>query len=95
MKVYDADKDKDKSAGKKLYERLVDFAAKLLRNRSRHEVATKASLSGSIENPTSSTFQVAMRLLQNAFFKAILPGFDEEVGKLGEALAHPKEKKSG
>ena len=78
MKVYDQRQDAEKSLFRKLYEKLVGGVASLLENR-REEVATKADISGPVENPNSSTWQVIGRLVENAFFRAILPGFDEEL----------------
>ena len=79
MKVYDARQDKEKSAFQKLYEGLVGGVAKLLENRPREEVATKVEISGSIENPKTSTWQTVVNLIQNAFFRAILPGFERQL----------------
>jgi hypothetical protein len=45
-------------------------------------VATKAEVRGRLDDPKLSTWQVVVRLLQNAFFRAILPGFDREVSRL-------------
>ena len=42
------------------------------------EVATKADVSGPLDSPQTSTWQVLVRLVQNAFIKAILPGFERE-----------------
>lgn len=81
MKVYDKRQDAEKSAFRRLYERLVGGIAKLLENRAHDEVATKATISGSVSNPGSSTWQVIGSLIQNAFIKAILPGFDDELTK--------------
>ena len=53
----------------------------LLENIPRREVATKADLSGPLENPQASTWQVLVSLIQNAFFRAILPGFERELGR--------------
>jgi Domain of Unknown Function (DUF748) len=80
MKVYDKRQDAEKSVFRKLYEKLVGGVANLLENR-RREVATQADISGPVENPRSSTWQVIGRLIQNAFFRAILPGFDEELAR--------------
>lgn len=80
MKVYDKRQDREKSIFRKVYEGLVGGISKLLENRPREEVATKADISGSLDDPKASTWQVVVRLLQNAFFKAILPGFDRELG---------------
>jgi hypothetical protein len=79
MKVYDERQDKEKSAFHKLYEGLVGGIAKLLENRPREEVATKVEISGSLDNPKTSTWETVVNLIQNAFFRAILPGFERQV----------------
>ena len=77
--VYHAGQDRHKPALKKLYERLVEGASKLLEIRPRDEVATRVDIAGRLERPDPGTFVAALRLIQNAFFRAILPGFDREV----------------
>jgi Domain of Unknown Function (DUF748) len=79
IKVYDQRQDREKSVFRKLYEGLVGGIAGLLQNRPREEVATQTSISGDIEAPQTSTWETVLRLIQNAFFKAILPGFEREV----------------
>ena len=81
LKVYDKQKDQSKTIGRKMYERLVGGVAKLLKNRERDEVATKAEVLGRIDNPKVGTVAAIVRLVQNAFFKAILPGFDLEAAR--------------
>jgi len=81
VNVYDERQDREKSVFRKLYEGLVGGIAGLLQNRPREEVATQTSISGDIESPQTSTWQTVLRLVQNAFFKAILPGFDREVSQ--------------
>jgi hypothetical protein len=78
LDVYDPERDKDKALGQKLYEGLVGGVATALENRSRDEVATKTDISGPIEDPQTSTWQIILRLVQNAFFKSILPGLEAE-----------------
>ena len=73
-----------------MYERVVSGVAKLLKNRERDEVATKAEVLGRIDNPKVGTVAAIVRLVQNAFFKAILPGFDAEVG-----ARRPREARGG
>ncbi len=85
MDVYDERQDRDKSLFRKLYEGLVGGVAKLLENAPRDEVATKTSVSGRIENPQTSTAETIVRLIQNAFFQAILPGFDREIDRIRRA----------
>lgn len=83
MKVYDERQDREKSVFRKLYESLVGGIAGLLQNRPREEVATQTSISGDIESPQTSTWETVLRLVQNAFFKAILPGFEREISQPG------------
>ena len=82
MDVYDARQDRDKSLFRKLYEGVVGGVAKLLENTPRDEVATKTTVSGRIDNPRTSTAETIVRLIQNAFFQAILPGFDRELERM-------------
>ncbi len=67
-----------KPLGHRLYEGALGAAAKILKNRPRGEVATVVTISGRVDRPVYSMWQVVGHLLQNAFVKAILPGFDPE-----------------
>jgi hypothetical protein len=80
LDVYDAEQDREKGLFQKIYEGVVGGVSQLLENVPRDEVATKANISGPIENPQASTWQVLVNLIQNAFFQAILPGFERQVG---------------
>jgi hypothetical protein len=42
-------------------------------------VATRVELSGRLDNPNTSTISAVAGLVENAFFKAILPGFDAQL----------------
>ncbi|HEV8268965.1 MAG TPA: DUF748 domain-containing protein [Thermoanaerobaculia bacterium] len=90
MDVYDARQDAEKSVFRKLYEGLVGGIAKLLENRERSEVATKAEISGDVSNAKTSTWQIITRLVENAFFRAILPGFDRELSLRSKTKLFPK-----
>lgn len=79
LDVYDRRQDKEKNLFHEVYEGLVGGVAGLLENQPRDEVATKAAVSGRIGDTKTNTWQVIVRLIQNAFFKAILPGFEQEV----------------
>lgn len=79
MKVLDARQDQEKTLFHQLYEGLVGGVAALLENRPRKEVATQTEISGPLESPTTSTWQTLINLIRNAFFKAVLPGFEKEV----------------
>lgn len=78
MDVYDSKQDKEDNIFQKAWEAMAGAAATVLENRPNDEVATKADLSGPVENPDASTFQIVIGLVQNAFFNAILPGLDQE-----------------
>ena len=79
MKVYDRRKDKEKKVSRKMYEMLVGGVAKLLERRPQGEVATKVDITGTLEKPHMSTWQIIGQLIKNAFFKAIIPGLEKEV----------------
>jgi hypothetical protein len=78
IKVYDKVKDRDQGAFHQMYEKMIGGVATLLENRTRQEVATKATISGPIGNPETSTWQIVGQLIKNAFFKAILPTFEKD-----------------
>jgi len=81
--AYDKEQDKEKGVFKKVYEKAVGVVSRMLENRPRSEVATKVDISGPLDNPNTNTIQVIVRLVENAFFKAILPGFEREIGPRG------------
>jgi hypothetical protein len=74
--VYDARQDRDKNVLRKVYEGVVGGVARVLQNRPREEVATRVEISGRLENPNAGIVETVVGLVQNAFFKAILPGFE-------------------
>jgi hypothetical protein len=78
IQVYDPQQDEKKPVLKKLYEKVVGGVAHVLENHKREEVATVADLSGSLSDPNTSTWEIIVRLVSNAFVKAILPGFERE-----------------
>jgi hypothetical protein len=79
MQVYDPAQDRNKSVLRKTYEAVVGKVSKVLENRRREEVATRVDISGRIDNPNASFIDTIVGLVQNAFFKAILPGFDAQL----------------
>jgi hypothetical protein len=85
VQAYDPAQDRDKSAMRKLYEKVITGVSKVMKNVPRKEVATEIDISGRLDNPRTSAVQAIVKLIQNAFFKAILPGFDREVGGSGKS----------
>ncbi|MDD2735905.1 MAG: DUF748 domain-containing protein [Desulfuromonadaceae bacterium] len=78
MDVYDRRTDSKNGVGHQMYEMMIGGVAKILENRPRQQVATRADISGPVGNPEASGWQIALELIKNAFFKAILPGFEKE-----------------
>jgi hypothetical protein len=78
LKVYEKEKDADKTFGQKVKEKAIDVAGKILKNHPRKEVATVVPIAGPVENPQAGTWPTIAGLLKNAFFKALLPGFERE-----------------
>jgi membrane protein len=77
VQVYDPEQDADKKTMKKLYEAVVNGVLDLFKSDPTGQVATKTDVSGPVENPKADTWQVLEKLVQNAFFEAILPGFGD------------------
>jgi len=84
MKVYDRRKDNERGIFHQMYEMLIGGVAKILENRPHQEVATKADITGPVGKPETSTWQIVIELIKNAFFKAILPSFEKEVTGSGK-----------
>jgi len=81
IKAYDRRQDKNKGVFHNVYERLIGGISWVLENRPRDEVATVVTVSGKLDNPKTSTMEAVLGLVRNAFFKAILPGFERSVGQ--------------
>jgi hypothetical protein len=79
VNVYSPAQDKRKNVFQKIYEGIVDGLAWILENRPREEVATRTDISGTLSDPQASTLKILLGLIQNAFFKAILPGLERSV----------------
>jgi hypothetical protein len=79
--VYDRQKDAEKPILHQAYELAIGGAAKLLKNRSTEQVATKVDISGPVNTPDMSTWQALGEFLTNAFINAIVPGFDRQVAQ--------------
>lgn len=78
MKVTDNRNEEERSIFHKLYIGILRGLTELLEN-PQDRVATQADISGPLEDPSASTWQIIQRLVQNAFFKSILPGFSENI----------------
>lgn len=79
VNVYDPKQDKGKPFFKKLYEGIVEGLGDLFTNKKEDRVATVAQISGPVSDPDSSVWQILGKAIENAFVKAILPGFEREL----------------
>ena len=77
--LYNPEQDRNKRLGQKVYEKVVEGVSKVLKNTPRKEIATVANISSPVESAKANTFEVVIKLVQNAFFKAILPGFEQQL----------------
>ncbi len=81
--AYDPEQDRDKGILDKIYEKTLNALAEILKNAPREEVAATTDLSGTVENPQASTWELVLTLFQNAFFDAVLPGLEGKVQREG------------
>ena len=77
--VYDPEQDKDKGFLQQVYEGLLEDLADVFKNLPREQVATEATVTGPLSDPRTSTWEVFVNLVKNAFFKAIVPGFKKTI----------------
>ena len=76
LNIYDKEQDEDKKLSAKLKEKAADLVAKVFKNRKTEDVATVGKVEGPLQNPKASTWEVLVNLVRNAFFQAIVPGFE-------------------
>jgi len=75
-------RDEQGGLGHKIYNGLMRVASKVLENRKSDLVATEVKIEGSVNSPKTSVWQIVGNLVQNAFFKTILPGFEKQSRRL-------------
>jgi hypothetical protein len=88
MKIYDAKQDSKKPVLKKLYEGVIGGVSNLLENKRTDAVATKAEISGRLDEPNTHTWEAVAQVLRNAFLRAIVPGLDRDVGQDADQRKH-------
>jgi hypothetical protein len=76
LDVYARWQDAEKPITKQAYEMMVGVAGSVLENRFADQIATRADLSGPVENPDAPTLEIVFGLLRNAFWRALLPGLE-------------------
>ncbi|HEY0682718.1 MAG TPA: DUF748 domain-containing protein [Steroidobacter sp.] len=87
---------------KRIWEGLVDFAANVLENDEKEQVAARIPFTGTIENPKTSIMETIVSVLRNAFVSAFARSLEgsisvravrENLGEIGEPAADAKDKK--
>ena len=87
---------------KRIWEGLVDFAANVLENDEKEQVAARIPFTGTIENPETSVMQTIVSVLRNAFVSAFarslegsisVRGVRENLEGIGEPAEDEKDKK--
>jgi hypothetical protein len=79
IEVYKAEQERGKSLLQKFYEGIIGTLAEILEHRPPERVATKVDISGPLKKPDADILGATLYLIQNAFFKAILPGFEPKI----------------
>jgi hypothetical protein len=76
LNIYDKEQDEDKKLSAKLKEKAADLVAKVFKNRKTEDVATVGKVEGPLQNPKASTWELLVHHVRNAYFQAIVPGFE-------------------
>jgi hypothetical protein len=83
VKLYDPQKDRNKSFGAKLKAKVLGGLAELLENKKSDALATRTEITGTLQAPSANTGQIVSGIFRNAWFKAIVPGFDNATRRQG------------
>jgi len=76
IRLDDPGKDRNRSLGTRLKEKLIGGLAEMLENKKSDALATRAEITGTLRSPRVNSGQVYSSILRKAFWKAIKPGFD-------------------
>jgi hypothetical protein len=92
-KVLDLKDDGDKKPFRVLWEAGIGLVNTLFKNQREKQLATKIPISGDLSNPDVDTWTAVVKVLENAFVKAISPDLDGSVnlGNLGDTEKELKE----
>ena len=87
VRVFEPGQERGKGLGTKLKEAVADVGVRSLQAPFRQQASTKVDISGTLKSPDIGTWDAAMRLLGNAFVRAVLPGFERPARPSAEAGA--------
>ena len=71
--------DRKDNVFRKLWEGIAGTLSEVFENQEENQVATKIPFEGEIQNPDANIWYAIMRILQNAFIRAIQPSIDNEI----------------
>jgi len=77
----------------RIYEHVIGASGVILRNQRKQQVATKIELSGSFDNPQSSTIDALWQVLRNAFIQALMPSIDHEINLKSVDAVKPEDER--
>lgn len=77
----------DESVGRKIWEGIVQVAAKVLENPKEKRVATRVPISGRFDKAEPDLWAAVGALLRNAFIQALVPGIEGSIGLPNGSLA--------
>jgi hypothetical protein len=78
MVVSDRRNESEKKLSHTLYVAFLNVVTKVFKDRQSNTVATRATISGTVQDPKVSTTEIIGNLIKNAFFHSILPGIEKE-----------------
>ncbi|MET0536187.1 MAG: DUF748 domain-containing protein [Steroidobacter sp.] len=99
--IYSSD-EPEENLLKRIWEGLVDFAANVLENDEKEQVAARIPFTGTIDNPETSVLATIVSVLRNAFVSAFARSLEgsisvrnvrENLSGIGEPSADDKDKK--
>jgi hypothetical protein len=88
--VYNWKQDKGNNVFNQLYQLVVSGVTKLFEGGKDDRVVTRATLSGPVGQTYASTWELIYNAFENAFIKAITPGFDKFFGRENKPSAPQK-----
>lgn len=102
VNIYSSE-EPEENALKRIWEGLVDFAASVLENDEKDQVAARIPFTGTIENPKTSILETIVSVLRNAFVSAFARSLEgsisvravrENLQDVGEPAGQGEKKKS-
>jgi hypothetical protein len=79
--IYDWKQDRNNNVFNQLYQLVVSGVTKLFERGKDDAVTTRAHVSGPVGKTTIGTWELIANAFENAFIKAIRPGFDKVLGR--------------